>query len=100
MVRRPKAPCALWLFTTPNRILQFFQLFLDWVPLIKALQVMMALNGPLGGNTEDLAAPVQLSTDDAPVVAENLTPGHTDIPGYEQELRFGADIVNSLWRPK
>ena len=103
MVRRPKAPCVLWLFTTPNRILQSSQVFLEQISLVKAsqsLQQVMAQDGLCGGNTEDLEAPVQISTGYTPVAAENLTPGHTETLSCEQELRFRADIVISLGHHK
>lgn len=41
--RRPTAPCALWLFRIPNRILQSSQLFLDWISSTKASKTLQLL---------------------------------------------------------
>ena len=49
----------------------------------KTLQQVMAQDGPWGGNTEDLEAPVQTSTGHTPAAAENLSPGHTETPSCE-----------------
>lgn len=43
----------------------------------------MAQDGPWGGNTEDLEAPMQRSTGHTPVAAEDLSPAHTETPSCE-----------------